>query len=533
MSTKTTRSLRHVVALVGSAVLFTSVTGTPGAAQQPPPDDPGPLDCGVADEPDPSDTTREPEAVLDTLEVGTAWAGHYVDQALLTDGDDQYVGYYDHNRELTVAHRNLDSDTWTYQRVGSQTGWDSHNYVTLAADQDGNLHVAGNMHNDELRYWRTRTPGDVTSLERVETMVDADLEGQVTYPVFLELDDGTLVFRYRDGASGAGVDIYNRYDEQTGTWSGLLHTPLLDGEGERNAYAAKPALGPDGNFHLVWVWRETPIASTTNTVSYARSADLQDWQTSRGEALALPITRDTGDVVDPVEPEGGAINNNVQVGFDADDQPVVAYHKYDEDGHTQVYLARPEAEGPGWEHSQISDWTGAWDFSEGGTLEFQVELYWAPRLQPDGNLHLDLTCQGEARTFIVDGQTLEPLEEIATPPTEPTAVSEVRSDYEHPIDDEGGTDMQVNLNDDSGDAGSFHARQLVRAADADRRDLLRWESLGENQDQPREAWPEPQPLEVVVLGTRQACLDGGWRTFSNPGFRGQGDCIRHVHRQTR
>jgi hypothetical protein len=110
-------------------------------------------------------------------------------------------------------------------------------------------------------------------------------------------------------------------------------------------------------------------------------------------------------------------------------------------------------------------------------------------------------------------------------------VSELRSDYQHPDDTgEQGTDMQVNLNDDSGDAGSFHARQLVRDVDADRRDLLRWESLGENQDLPREVWPEPQPLEVVVLGTKDACKGGGWSTYSDPGFRNQGLCVSHVQR---
>jgi len=513
--------------LAVAGILAVPGLGTSGAAYAEP--NGQPLDCGVVP---PADSSAAPkEAVLDTVTIDDTWAGHYVGQALLTDGQHQYAAYYDADKRLTVAHRTLDSGEWTIQRLDTAIGWDSHNYVTIETDREGNLHVAGNMHNNVLRYWRTTTPGDVTTLQRVPSMANPQLERSVTYPVFLELSDGTLVFRYREGSSGNGVDIYNAYDEATDTWSALLETPVLDGEGERNAYAAKPRLGPDGKYHMVWVWRESPVASTSNTVSYARTSDLTHWESSRGEALELPITRAESDAVDPVPVDGGVINNNVQVGFDAAGQPVVAYHKYDEEGNTQVYVARPDDSEDGWQQVQLSDWTGAWDFSQGGTLTFQVEVYWAPELTEDGNLRLDVTCGGEARTFVIDGQTLQPIEEVASPPTVPASVSELRSDYVHPYPTEGGAEMQVNLNDDSGDAGSFHARQLLPTPGDDRRDLLRWESLGENQDRPRAGHPDAQPLQVVVLGTKDACKHGGWATFTNPGYKSQGDCIAHVNAQ--
>lgn len=69
------------------------------------------------------------EEVLDTIPVGDTWAGHYVAQALLTDGDDQYVAYYDAERRMTVAQRGLGDDTWTTTRLDSVTGWDGHNYL--------------------------------------------------------------------------------------------------------------------------------------------------------------------------------------------------------------------------------------------------------------------------------------------------------------------------------------------------------------------------------------------------------------------
>ncbi|WP_298327070.1 BNR repeat-containing protein [Haloactinopolyspora sp.] len=521
---------RTVVAGVAAFAAVATLTTIFVSSAQAEPND-LPLNCGTVPDADPADAPQE--VIIDTVSVGDTWAGHYVGQSMVTDGDDQYVAYYGSDRVLTVAHRKLDSHQWTKQQLTSTIDWDSHNYITVKTDREGNLHVAGNMHNDELRYWRTTTPGDVTTLQRVAHMTNPELESSVTYPVFLRLQDGTLVFRYREGSSGNGVDIYNAYDEATDQWRALLETPVLDGEGERNAYAAKPRLGPDGDYHMVWVWRETGIASTSNTVSYAKTTDLISWSDSADTPEPLPITRAESDAVDPVPVDGGVINNNVQVGFDADGQPVVAYHKYDEDGNTQVYVARPDDSEDGWQRVQVSDWTGAWDFSQPGTLVFEVEIYWAPELTDDGNLRLDVTCHGDARTFVIDGQSLEPIEEIASPPTVPDSVAAVRSDYEHPPADENGTEMQVNLNDDSGDAGSFHARRLLPQPGETRRDLLRWESLGENQDRPRATWPDPQPLEVVVLGTKEACKNGGWRTFHNPGFRNQGECVRHVVHQLR
>ncbi|MBT7066783.1 MAG: hypothetical protein HN919_10805 [Verrucomicrobia bacterium] len=38
---------------------------------------------------------------------------------------------------MTVASRPLDSKKWTYQGLPSKVGWDSHNYITMAMDDDG------------------------------------------------------------------------------------------------------------------------------------------------------------------------------------------------------------------------------------------------------------------------------------------------------------------------------------------------------------------------------------------------------------
>ena len=227
--------------------------------------------------------------VAESIDVAPVWSGHPVGFALLTHRDRQYIAYYDADRRMTVASRTLDSTVWNRQTLPETVGWDSHNYVTMAVDAQGHLHVSGNMHNVPIVYFRTTTPGDVTTLARVTSLVGRE-EKRCTYPAFFTGPKGEFIFTYRDGGSGNGNQIYNRYDADTEQWSRLLDKPLLDGEGERNAYVSRPTRGPDGFWHIVWVWRDTPDAATNHDVSYARSRDLVHWERSDGTPLSLPIT---------------------------------------------------------------------------------------------------------------------------------------------------------------------------------------------------------------------------------------------------
>src|SRR5262249_26296289 len=155
----------------------------------------------------------------------------------------------------------LGATTWTSTTLPTVVGWDSHNYVTMAVDADGFIHVSGNMHNVPLIYFRSTRAMDVTSLVRVTSMVGSN-ETSATYPQFFQGPTGILVFAYGDGGSGNGNYIFNSYSRATQTWSRLLASPLIDGQGLRSAYPVGPILGPDGWYHLVWTWRDTPDAST-------------------------------------------------------------------------------------------------------------------------------------------------------------------------------------------------------------------------------------------------------------------------------
>lgn len=420
---------------------------------------------------------RAGEPAATAIDVEPVWSAHPVGFALLTRAPFQFVAYYDANRQMTVAQRKLDETKWTFTRLDSRVGWDSHNYVTMALDRDDCLHVSGNMHCVPLVYFRGGKPLDAASLQRVATMT-GEREKQVTYPVFLSGGDHRLVFRYRDGRSGSGDDLYNAYDEPTKTWSRLTAAPLTAGRGKMNAYCSVPQRGPDGRFHIVWVWRDSPDCASNHDISYARSDDLVRWTDSAGRPLELPITVDTGDIVDPVPPRGGLLNVNRELGFDNGGRPVVTYHKYDANGDLQIYAARRE--NGAWRIVQVSDWKGyRWEFSGGGTIVGEVSIG-AVRPLGGGRLALGWRYPRGSGTWVLDEASLRPIPGAKAPreePSVPAAFAKVESTFP-------GMRKQV--------------RRDVGVAPAGERHALAWETLEANRDRPR-APPLPEPTMLRVL----------------------------------
>jgi len=414
------------------------------------------------------------QEAVESTEVDQVWAGHPVGFDLLTASGEQFVAYYDADRTMTVAQRTLPDGAWRYTELPETIGWDSHNYITMTIDDGGYLHLSGNMHGDPLVYFRTTQPLDARTLERAAMV--GEHESRTTYPNFFTGPGGTLVFTYREGGSGDGFNVYNRYNVAEQEWTRLIDKPLLDGEGERNAYQTGPALGPDGFYHMAWVWRDTPDCETNHTVSYARSRDLVHWETSQGEPIALPITLATGDVVDPVGPGGGVINGNVHFGFDADQQVVVSYHKYDADGHTQIYNARATADG--WERTTATDWDYRWEFSGRGSIEFEVRVR-GVRVDGAGRLVQSFVHPVEGRgQLVLDPKTLRAIDTLSSGTSTPPAYAAVRSEF---------PGMEVHTRGGRGSRPEEGGRFI-----------LRWETLGRNRDRPREGpLPPPSVLEVL------------------------------------
>jgi hypothetical protein len=256
-----------------------------------------------------------------------------------------------------------------------------------------------------------------------------------------------------------------------------------------NAYCTVPERGPDGRFHIVWVWRDTPDCASNHDISYARSDDLVQWTDSAGRPLALPITVETGDIVDPVPPGGGLLNVNRELGFDNAGRPVVTYHKYDANGDLQVYAARRESDA--WRIVQVSDWKGyRWAFSGGGSILVEVNVG-AVRPLGHGRLALNYRYPRGSGVWVLDESTLRPIPGATTPREEslvPAAFTRVESGF---------PGMKKRVRRDAG-----HGPPGVRFA-------LTWETLEANRDRPRQPpLPNPSLLRVVRMTTAQP-MDSG------------------------
>lgn len=406
-----------------------------------------------------------------TIDVAPVWSGHPVGFALLTHGERQYAAFYDADRKLTVAARSLSETKWSFVKLPQTLGWDSHNYITMAMDDDGCLHLCANMHVVPLVYFRTSKPGDINSFERIPAMIGRN-ELKCTYPIFLRGPANQFVFTYRDGSSGNGDQYYNVYDTKTRTWRRLTDEPLTSGQGDMNAYLGPLRLGPDGFYHLAWIWRDTGACETNHDISYARSKDWVHWEAGDGRPLKLPITLATADIVDPVPAKGGAINGNVAVGFDSQKRAIVTYLKYDEKGFSQVYNARLER--GRWKSYQTSSWDYRWEFRGYGSMVFEIHIT-PVSVGSDGRLTQGYThVKYGSGTWVLDEATLKPIEDIhstqAAPAAEPAK-----------------SGLQQRTCGDSGSGAAPGVRYM-----------LRWETLGLNRDKPREGTPPPASMLKLV-----------------------------------
>lgn len=415
------------------------------------------------------------EVVGETVDVAEVPAGFPVGFALLSTPDRQYVAYYDADHVMTVGSRRLVGGGWIYQKLPSKVGWDSHNYVTMALDGAGHLHVSGNMHCVPLVYFRTRVAGDIATLE--PAAMTGEMENRVTYPQFFKDGEGRLLFTYRHGGSGNGINLYNRYDLETKTWSRLLDTPLFDGEGERNAYpGGTPVRGPDGWFHIHWVWRDTPDCATNQRLSYARSRDLTHWESAFGQNVDLPIRYGQDAlVVDPVPPGGGIINGGHRLGFDGENKPVLVYHKTDAAGNMQIFAAKPDA--GKWIHRALTQWKEPVPFAGNGSMGFIGIRITGLDKAGAGSFAVDYQHKDHGRgTLRFDGKTLQVIQStIAEGTGKDPLARKVESDF---------PGMEIRRAHDLGSCGRPGVRYV-----------LEWETLEANRDRAREG---PLPADSTL-----------------------------------
>jgi BNR repeat-containing family member len=233
-----------------------------------------------------SNISAQKTSGIKLIDVDSAWANNSVNtvvfrkNSLVTFKGTQYIAFYNKEKYLVVGKRKTGTTLWQLKQTDYKgNAADAHNSISIMVDGSGYLHIAWDHHGNPLNYCRSKCPGSLELTDKL--LMTGSNEGKVTYPEFHKQPNGNLLFLYRDGQSGKGNLVLNRYNIKTKQWT-QLHTNLIDGEGQRNAYW-QACVDTKGTIHLSWVWRESPDVASNHDMCYAKSTDGgSTWQTSAG-----------------------------------------------------------------------------------------------------------------------------------------------------------------------------------------------------------------------------------------------------------
>ena len=308
------------------------------------------------------------------IEIGEGWAGTTVNtvvfrkNSVVSYKQYQYAAYYDSLGIVILAKRIHGTDKWEIKRT-MLTGnvRDAHNSISIMADGEGYLHVAWDHHNNPLNYTKSKTPGSLEMMEPQQ--MTGNNETRLTYPEFYKLANGDLLFLYRDGSSGNGNLVLNRYHTASKTWT-RVNSNLLDGEGERNAYW-QACIDARGTFHISWVWRETPDVASNHDLCYAKSEDGgETWMRSDRKVYDLPINAENAEYIHKIG-QGSELINATSMTTDEKGLPYIAtYWRPYGTNVPQYHIVY--FDGEKWHPRQMSTRTTPFTLSGGGTKKIPI-----------------------------------------------------------------------------------------------------------------------------------------------------------------
>ncbi len=285
--------------------------------------------------------------------------------SLVTHKNNQFIAFYDDQGRVVLGKRQLDEDRWqlhTSEYEGNVT--DAHNSISIAVDGDGYLHISWDHHNNPLNYARSLEPGGLRFGEP-EQLGEASAGHTVTYPEFYRMPDGDLLFMYRHGWSGDGVQVLHRYDVESRSWE-LLHEQLIDGQGEVNPYW-QTTIDDSGTLHLSWNWRSHAGVESNHDLAYARSRDGGiTWERSDGEPYNLPITPETAEYALRI-PENSSMMNQTSMAADSRGKPYIAGYWTPEGSDIPQYHVVYH-DGESWQVTRAGELTQPFTLTGGGTM---------------------------------------------------------------------------------------------------------------------------------------------------------------------
>ncbi|MBN8457684.1 MAG: BNR-4 repeat-containing protein [Verrucomicrobia bacterium] len=305
----------------------------------------------------------------------------FQDQILLAFGGYQYTAWYDTTgsvQRICLGRRAIAGTAagpWEICRTnseflnGDETAWDAHDVVAIGiCPNDGTLHIAWDLHGNTLRYRRSVAGLCTTNkgawvageLGTGTTMLLAEqnwltaagaTETSVTYPQFIAGPDGNLTLNRRNGASGNGDQMIQRYTagagwsagvqfiNRAGTYTGPDYNGTATTSTARCAYLNGMDYGPDGKLHVTWTWREN-AGGSNHDICYAYSEDQGiTWKNNAGSVVAdtsaggrMDLST-TGITVKPLDMRQLLINQQAQC-VDADGRVhVLMMHRRQDPGY--------------------------------------------------------------------------------------------------------------------------------------------------------------------------------------------------------
>jgi len=296
---------------------------------------------------------------------GYAYAGSsginsssFICSGLMTVSNQQFFGYYGqhetnpsyaYNGTIWIARRTVGTNVWQIFRTTFTPDdiTDGHDVVAFGIDGSNYMHLSWGMHNATPPHY-ARSTAPVTGTNAIAFTADlgtltgvSSIETEVTYPQFLNLPNGDLLYLYRvggpGGGSGGGDTYLDCWSVAAQTWTNVNgNAQFIKGYWSSatnyNAYPNMPCLDAAGNLYLAWCWRETPAYESNHDLNYGKSTNGGvTWQRFGGTTYDLPIcenggTSDTNQFSMPVVsiPQNYSLINQAGMCLDASNNPVIA-----------------------------------------------------------------------------------------------------------------------------------------------------------------------------------------------------------------
>lgn len=340
--------------------------------------------------------------------IAEGWSGNSINtvifrhNSITSFGNYQFTAFYNDSGNVVLAKRALESENWEIKETKYKGEIkDAHRSISIMLDGMGFLHMVWDQHDNKLHYCRSIEPFSNNLTDEIP--MTGIKENSVTYPGFLRMPDGNLLFFYRDGESGNGNLNITNYDTKTQSWSKTQEN-LINGEGQRNAYW-QACTDKNGTIHISWVWRETWDVATNHDLCYAKSTDGgETWCKSSGERYTLPITAENAEYIAKIPQKSELIN---QTSMYADNKKIyiASYWATPESGGPQYHLVY--FDGSNWKIDQITNRKTAFSLSGGGTKKIPISR---PQVFADSTGTIYMIFRDEERKSCVTAAICKNLE---------------------------------------------------------------------------------------------------------------------------